>query len=129
MNNRLVRLRSLILEVANDVLKRVKNPAVFPSEGSGNEIITIADASISKDLAYAKFYVSVIAAPERKLEIVEGLNHSKGFIRREFARELCLKGIPEPVFILDETQDKANRIYDLLDHLTYSTEAEVGEDG
>ncbi|MBQ7529745.1 30S ribosome-binding factor RbfA [bacterium] len=128
MNNRLIRLRSLLLEVGNDVLRRVKNPAVFPSEGSSSEIITIADAEVSRDISLAKFYVSVMASPERKREIIEGLNHSKGFIRREFAKELCLKSVPEPIFILDETQERANRIYDLLDNLTYSAEVGTEED-
>ncbi|MBQ7501684.1 30S ribosome-binding factor RbfA [bacterium] len=114
MNHHLIRLRSLLLQVGNEVLQRVKDPAVFPYENPNNEIITLTGADISSDTSLVKFYVSILASEERKREIIDGLNKAKNFIRREFAKELCIKNIPSPLFILDDTQDRVAHLNDLF---------------
>lgn len=114
MNHHLIRLRSLLLQVGNKVLQRIKDPAVFPYDNPANEIITLTGADIAADTSLVKFYVSILASPERKKEIIDGLNKAKSFVRHEFSKELCIKNIPVPLFILDDTQDRLAHLNDLF---------------
>ncbi len=117
MNHHLVRLRGLILEVGNEIIHRVKDPAVFPPEKEGQEIITLTDVDLSADTSLAKFYVSIMAPEDRQKAIIDGLNKAKGFLRRELAKELCIKNIPSVVFFRDQTQEKAEHMLSLLESL------------
>lgn len=117
MNHHLVRLRGLILEVGNEIIHRVKDPAVFPPEKEGQEIITLTDVDLSADTSLAKFYVSIMAPEDRQKAIIDGLNKAKGFLRRELAKELCIKNIPSVVFFRDQTQEKAEHMLSLLKSL------------
>lgn len=117
MNHHLVRLRGLILEVGNEIIHRVKDPAVFPPEKEGQEIITLTDVDLSADTSLAKFYVSIMAPEDRQKAIIDGLNKAKGFLRRELAKELCIKNIPSVVFFRDQTQEKAEHMLNLLESL------------
>lgn len=117
MNHHLIRLRGLILEVGNEIIHRVKDPAVFPPEKEGQEIITLTDVDLSADTSLAKFYVSIMAPEERQKAIIDGLNKAKGFLRRELAKELCIKNIPSVVFFRDQTQEKAEHMLSLLESL------------
>ena len=117
MNHHLIRLRGLILEVGNEIIHRVKDPSVFPPEKEGQEIITLTDVDLSADTSLAKFYVSIMAPEERQKAIIEGLNKAKGFLRRELAKELCIKNIPSVVFFRDQTQEKAEHMFSLLESL------------
>ena len=117
MNHHLLRLRGLILEVGNEIIHRVKDPAVFPPDKEGQEIITLTDVDLSADTSLAKFYVSIMAPEERQKAIIEGLNKAKGFLRRELAKELCFKNIPSLAFFRDQTQEKAEHMLSLLESL------------
>ena len=117
MNHHLVRLRGLILEVGNEIIHRVKDPAVFPPEKEGQEIITLTDVDLSAGTSLAKFYVSIMAPEDRQKAIIDGLNKAKGFLRRELAKELCIKNIPSVVFFRDQTQEKAEHMLSLLESL------------
>lgn len=117
MNHHLVRFRGLILEVGNEIIHRVKDPAVFPPEKEGQEIITLTDVDLSADTSLAKFYVSIMAPEDRQKAIIDGLNKAKGFLRRELAKELCIKNIPSVVFFRDQTQEKAEHMLSLLESL------------
>ena len=124
MNHHLQRLRDLLLEVGSELLPHVKDPAVYPPSGSQGEIITLTDVDLSADTSLAKFYVSIMATPERQKAILEGLNKAKGFFRHELGKQLCIKNIPSVLFLRDDTQEKAEHMYQLLESLrpTYTQE-------
>ncbi len=58
-----------------------------------------------------------MAPEERQKAIIDGLNKAKGFLRRELAKELCIKNIPSVAFFRDQTQEKAEHMLSLLESL------------
>lgn len=106
------RLNSLLKEVLSEVIKReVRNPHV-------NELMTVTRVEITKDLHYAKVYVSVIGSPTEKQETIGALNSAAGFIAVHAAKKVVLRYFPNLTFILDNSVDKQIRIESLLTQIS-----------
>lgn len=127
MAHRAERMQNLLIEVGTDILHRIKDPAVNKNP---EEFVTISDVRVSPDLSVAKFYISVMATPERRQEVLKGLEKAAGFFRHELRAELDIKKIPAPVFILDNTLDRAEHIEKLIKDLNIPKEEpeEAGEE-
>lgn len=76
--------------------------------------VYVTDVRIDRELAYADIYVSAIEGQERAKEILEGLEHAQGFLRRELARSVELRVFPKLRFHWDPTPERAERIERLL---------------
>jgi len=105
-SRRIHRVNDLIQEVANEVMRQVKDPAV---EGA---LITITSVNVSSDMSSARLYVTVMGKPVA--EVVEGLNRAAGFFRREITRQVSLKRVPSIQFLYDDTLDHAMHVQKLL---------------
>lgn len=77
-------------------------------------ITSITEIDLTDDLQSAKVYISVLGSQKEKEETMEGLNHSKGFIKKELGNRMNLRHIPELYFILDEQLEKAMRMDKLI---------------
>lgn len=107
-NRRIARLNSLLKEVISEVIRReVKNPHL-PS------LITITEVETTKDLSYAKVYVSIIGSQEAKKEAVNVLKSAAGFIAVQASKQVVIRHFPELRFILDESVDKQMHIDSLI---------------
>jgi ribosome-binding factor A len=102
------RLNSLLKEVISEVIKRdVRNPHVA-------ELITVTRVEITKDLHYAKVYISVIGTDEQKKETLIALQSAAGFIAVQSSQKVVMRYFPELTFKLDDSVDKHMRIEELL---------------
>lgn len=111
------RLNSLLKEVISEVIKRhVRNPHV-------NELITVTRVEITKDLHYAKVFVSVMGTPETKAETIKALQSAAGFIAVNASKEIVIRYFPSLTFKLDDSVEKHMRISDLLTEITHEREA------
>ena len=80
--------------------------------------ITITDVEVSKDLAVAKIYVTVLNADERgKRNNVKRLNELVPSIRHELAKRMRLRHISELRFYYDNSFDTGMRVDELLKDL------------
>ena len=94
-------------ELAQLLRDEVKDPRVAD--------ITLLDVRVSRDLAHAKVYYSLLDdTPERIATTQSGLEHAAGFLRRELGRRLHVRTIPELHFVFDETERKAAHLDDLI---------------
>lgn len=118
MSHRLERVRDLLIEVGSEVLRRVKDPAL------GNELISITDVKLTPDLSQARFFVSILAEPERQAEILKGLARASGYFRHELRHEVRLKRVPEVTFEVDHTLEQALKLTRLLESSRPKGEAE-----
>lgn len=115
--NRTDRLNSSLKEVISDVIRReVRNPHV-------NELVTITRVDITKDLHYAKVYVSVIGTPEIKKETLAALNSAAGFIAVNASKKVVMRYFPTLTFRLDDSADKHMRIQTLLTEISEERES------
>lgn len=77
--------------------------------------ITVNEVKVSKDLAVAKIYITVLNADEQaKKNNVEWLNESAPVIRTELAASMRLRHIPELRFFYDDSFDIGMRVAQLL---------------
>lgn len=116
------RLNSLLKEVISEVIKReVRNPHV-------NELMTVTRVEITKDLHYAKVYVSVIGTQEQKESTLKALQVAAGFIAVNSSKKVVMRYFPALTFKLDDSVDKQMRIEELLGEIRTKREAQQGED-
>ncbi|MGZ8191621.1 MAG: 30S ribosome-binding factor RbfA, partial [Methylococcaceae bacterium] len=80
--------------------------------------ITINEVEVSKDLAVAKIYVTVLNVDEQgKRNNVKMLNELAPVIRHELAKRMRLRHISELRFYYDESFDTGMRVAELLSDL------------
>ena len=80
-------------------------------------MITITAVKVSGDLQHAKIFISLFGEEQKKVQVLHGLEESKGFIRAELARRLNMRRSPELVFKIDEGMTKGPSVLDLLNSL------------
>ncbi len=77
--------------------------------------VTVNEVVLSKDLAVAKIYITVLNADEKgKQENVKVLNELAPVIRHEVARRMRLRHISELRFYYDHSFDTGMRVAELL---------------
>lgn len=122
MVNRTDRLNSSLKEVISEVIKReVQNPHV-------NQLVTVTRVEITKDLHYAKVYISVIGSPEIKKETLQALNSAAGYIAVKASKQVVMRYFPTLTFKLDDSVDKHMRIQTLLTEISEEREAREPKD-
>ncbi len=76
--------------------------------------ISITDVKVDREFTFADIFVSAVEGHERAAEVLEGLNHASGFIRKNLAERVDLRIFPRLRFHWDPTPEKADRIEKLL---------------
>lgn len=111
------RLNSLLKEVISEVIRKdVRNPHV-------NELVTVTRVDITKDLHYAKVYVSVIGEPAVKAETLAALQSAAGFIAVNSSHKVVMRYFPTLTFKLDDSVDKHMRVATLLNEISEEKKA------
>jgi len=115
------RLNSLLKEVISEVIRRdVRNPHVA-------ELVTVTRVQITKDLHYAKVYISVIGSDQAKTETLAALQSAAGFIAVNSAKKVVMRYFPELTFKLDDSVDKHMRIEELLQKISKEKASREGD--
>jgi ribosome-binding factor A len=76
--------------------------------------IFITDAKVDRELAFVDIYVSAVEGAARSVEILAGLEHASGFLRRQLAARIELRAFPRLRFHWDPTPENADHIERLL---------------
>ena len=66
--------------------------------------------------------VSMVGEQAQRDEAVEALRHASGFLRRQLARRLDLRSVPELVFVLDRGAEHSVRMAEILEKLHHDDE-------
>ena len=84
----------------------------------GNSFITIVDVRVSPDLSVAKVYISMMLAPDKKA-VLEKLDLHRKEIRKALGDRIRNQAriIPELAFFIDEVEEKAQRMDEILKNL------------
>lgn len=108
LKQRTDRLNSLLKEVITEVIRNdVRNPHV-------NELIAVTRVEITKDLHYAKVFISVIGDEKQKAETIKALNSAAGFIAVHSSKKVVMRYFPELTFHIDNSVEKRMHIDKLL---------------
>lgn len=85
--------------------------------------INVTDATVDRELTLANIYVSSVEGSERSEEILDGLNHARGYLRSELASRMDLRIFPQLRFHWDPTPENADHMEKLFAQLREETEA------
>ena len=105
--NRLLRISERIREELSEILLVRSNDPRLKG-------VTITEAQIDKELAYADIYVCTLEGIKNSHEVLAGLEHAQGYLRSELARRMDLRVFPRLRFHWDPTFEHADQIDKLL---------------
>ena len=88
-----------------------------------NAFVTIADVKVSPDLGVAKVYISMYLAKDKE-KVLERINARKKEIRKALGDKIGkqVRIVPDLVFFVDEVEENAQRIEDLIKNLNIPPE-------
>jgi len=77
-------------------------------------LVTVTAVEVTRDLAYAKVFVSSMGGQGSRKELIDALQHASGFLRHEIGQAMRLRIIPELRFQYDDTLEKAAKLEALI---------------
>jgi ribosome-binding factor A len=83
-------------ELSDIIRNQIKDPRL-------PEFVSLTSVRVTKDLRYAKIYISVLGDEEKKKGALAALSHAAGFIRHEIGQRMNLRYTPEFSFKLDNS--------------------------
>lgn len=105
------RVAQLIRRELSDIIaNRVRDPRV-------GRWVSITDVEITRDLAFARVYISILAPPEERETTFAALRSATGFLRSQLAPRLDVREVPELRFELDTSLDTGARVEEILKRL------------
>ena len=108
-------------EISMIVQAEIKDPRIG--------FITITKVDLTKDLRYARIYFSVLGKNSDKNKALKGLNSAKGYIKGLIAEKIKLRYMPEISFVIDNTLEHTQHIYEILNKISKpKEEADDGKD-
>lgn len=96
-------------ELSELLLRDAKDPRLA--------LVTITDVAIDRDLGYAEIYVNAMGDEGRQPEVMDALEHAKGYLRHQIGVRVRLRRTPELRFSWDPSLEHGERISQLLDML------------
>lgn len=90
------------------VIRELKDPRI-------QGMLTIVRVDVSRDLSYAKVYVSAMEGLETAKLAVKGLTSATGHIRRDVGKRLQLRKTPELKFVADNSVEQGVEIFRKLE--------------
>lgn len=110
-NNRMSRVNGEIQKALAGIISKFDDVSISGTLVSIMKVETFADFSMSK------IFVSVLGDKSKKSLVVDKLNANKKTIRYELAHVVKLRIVPELMFIIDEVEEKAERVMKLFEQI------------
>ncbi len=105
-------IQKIVSLMANSELK---DPRV------SENMISITGVDVSGDGSYATIYLTCFATGDQKerkeQEVLEGLEHCKGVIKKEISKQVKVRHIPELRFRIDKSLETGMHIDELIYNL------------
>ena len=95
---RIQRIQTLIREEIGKMIlsDTIKDPRI-------SNLVSVSDVHISRDIKYAKVYISGFESSKSIEKSVEALNHANGFIQMQLAKRLKTRNTPILSFFVDSS--------------------------
>jgi len=104
-----VRIAHVIRELVSDAISnKLNDPRIEPFS-------SVTRVEVSRDLEYAKVYVSVMGDASVRRRTMSGLRSARGLVQRLVGRELSIRHCPQLSFHLDESIQRAAETIQLID--------------
>lgn len=94
-------------ELAELIQFEIKDPRIG--------LVTVSGVDVTRDLAYAKVYVTLLNPESGVDEALEALNHAAGFLRHELGKRMKLRIVPHITFLYDASVEEGANLSALID--------------
>jgi len=117
------KIARLLQKELGDILQQDKRNVL---EGS---FVTVTEVSVSPDLSVARIYLSMMLVPNKD-EVLKRINHRKKEIRGILGNRIGkqVRIVPEIYFVLDDLQDQASKLDQIIDNLDIPPEQDDEEE-
>jgi len=78
-------------------------------------MVTVSAVRVSRDLAHAKVYVTVLGPDAAQADSLRVLNHAAGFLRHLLGQCLVLRSVPQLRFVYDESVERGRHLTELIE--------------
>lgn len=85
--------------------------------------VTVTTVTVTRDLAYAKVFFTLLDGAEHAADVVKALNGAAGFLRTALGQRLRLRTVPQLRFTYDESIAHAAHMEALITRAVNSDEA------
>lgn len=106
MSHRHSRIAALIVKNIADIIQfELKNPKIG--------FVTVTDAEVNHDNSFAKIFVSFMGVDDTAKRFGE-LKKAKGFIRTSLSKKMDIYKIPDFIFVLDDSFERAKKVEEAI---------------
>jgi ribosome-binding factor A len=106
--DRISAIQSEFKRVLSDIIKsEMKDPRI-------SEMASVTHVELSRDLKYAKVYISVYDTDKLKKSTIETLTHAQHYIKNEVGARMRMRRLPEITFLLDTSIEYSSKISEML---------------
>ena len=113
-------IRKIISEL---LLKELKDQRL-------SAMISVTAVEVTSDGSYATIYLSVLGLSsaedieKQQQDVIEGMNHAKGLIRKEIGRQVKLRHVPDLIFKIDRSMEYGRHIDKIINDLDIKHDSE-----
>ncbi len=108
--SRIDRISEEVKKELSIVIRDLKDPRI-------TSMVSVVNVSVTKDLKFAKAYISVFGDEKSKKDVLAALKSAAGFIRREIGHRVNLRATPEFTFVIDDSIEYGAHINEVLKNL------------
>ncbi|MBP8867797.1 MAG: 30S ribosome-binding factor RbfA [Propionivibrio sp.] len=94
-------------ELAELIRTELKDPRVG--------MVSITDVEVTPDYAHAKVWFSTLGGSEQLAPVLEGLQQSAGFLRRELGKRIRIHTTPQLHFVFDPSLERGADLSRLIE--------------
>lgn len=101
------RISEEIKKELSNIIRELKDPRI-------PQLVSVVNVEVTKDLSYAKAYISVLGDEKKQSDAIIALKNAAGFIRKEIAHRVKLRAVPEFTFVPDDSIAYGSHISEIL---------------
>ena len=105
------RARRVAEQIQRELAELIQLELMDPRLG----MVSISGVEVSRDLAYATVYFTVLGKEGQNKDTGKVLNHAAGFLRRRLGQQMITRTVPELRFVHDRSLEKGARLSALID--------------
>ena len=107
-NDRIIRIAAEIKKALSFIIHDdIKDPRISP-------MAAVTKVDLTRDLKFAKVYVSIYDTPEKRQSTLEALKHAEGYIKNKVGEAVKIRSLPHLTFLLDDSVEYSLKISNLL---------------
>jgi ribosome-binding factor A len=96
--------------ISSIIQNKVKDPRI-------SAMVSVTRVDVTRDLSYAKVYISIFGNDKAKKETFEALKNSEKFIRSELGHSVRIRHVPQVIIEMDKSIEHGMHINTIIQEI------------